>query len=70
MDPEVLEAEFKAMKIKSARSDNDPHVEQRIAYNDYVMNDNRLENSLKFIPIWLEAFLMISISMTFGPVFT
>ena len=41
----------------------------RLANNDFVNNESRFENSLKFLPIWSEAFVMISLAWTFGPVF-
>ena len=41
----------------------------RLAHNDFVNNESRFENSLKFLPIWSEAFVMISLAWTFGPVF-
>jgi hypothetical protein len=34
-----------------------------------VNNENRFENSLKFLPIWSEAFVLISLAWTFGPIF-
>lgn len=43
--------------------------EKRIAINDFIQNENRQENSLKFLPIWIEAFVLTSLSATFGPVF-
>lgn len=42
--------------------------EKRIAINDFIQNENRNENSLKFLPIWIEAFVLTSLSGTFGPV--
>ena len=42
----------------------------RLAHNDFNNNDARFENSLKFLPIWAEAFVITSIAFTFGPIFT
>jgi len=41
----------------------------RIASNDFVANDTRFENSLKFLPIWCEAFVLTSLVWTFAPLF-
>lgn len=42
--------------------------EKRISHIDFVDNDTRYENSLKFLPIWLEAFMLTALSNAFGPV--
>lgn len=68
LDPEVLEAEFIHLKIQSATNMNDPNLDQRIAHNDFTTNDTRVENSLKFLPLWIEAFILVAINMTFGPI--
>lgn len=41
--------------------------EKRIAVNDFLLNENRAENSLKFLVMWLEAFLITALTGTFGP---
>jgi hypothetical protein len=66
---EILAA-FRARRLKSAASAagsdfGDQKSEARIAINDFASNDMRIENSLKFIPMWLEAFLIMSIAWTF-----
>jgi hypothetical protein len=44
--------------------------EERIAVNDFLSNENRVENSLKFLVMWLEAFLITALVGTFGPIFS
>lgn len=44
------------------------NTEERIAINDFLSNENRVENSLKFLVMWLEAFVLTSIMGTFAPV--
>ena len=33
-------------------------ADARLAVNDYINSDTRFENSLKFLPIWTEAFII------------
>lgn len=70
IDPDVLYMEFVQMRIISAGKEaaNVGIGEKRIAINDFIQNENRNENSLKFLPIWIEAFMLTSLSGTFGPV--
>ena len=44
-------------------------ADTRLAHNDFFNSEARLENSLKFLPIWSEAFVITSIAWTFGPIF-
>lgn len=41
----------------------------RIAINDFSspLLEMRIENSLKFIPMWLEAFIIMALAWTFQP---
>jgi len=57
------------VRLPSAGTDN-VNSEVRIAVNDFLSNDNRVENSLKFLVMWLEAFLITSLTGTFGPIFS
>jgi hypothetical protein len=66
LNPEVLEAEFRAMKIESACSEADG--DERIAHNDFTVNETRIENSVKFMPLWIEAFVLTAITLTFGSI--
>lgn len=38
--------------------------------NKFLNDEIRYENSLKFTPIWIEAFLIFSVIWTFGSVMT
>jgi hypothetical protein len=72
LDPMEILAAFKARRLRSAATEvgsdfGDKQSEARIAINDFASNDMRIENSLKFIPMWLEAFLIMSIAWTFQP---
>ena len=65
---------FQNMKVKSAGEAHSGDFvggkgETRISYNDYVTNEARFENSLKFLPIWCEAFVITAIIWTFVPLF-
>ena len=70
VDPSKLLAEFKDMRLLSAKTDNDKNSEDtaRIPHTDFVTSESRYENSLKFLPIWLEAFVITSMALTFGPI--
>ena len=64
---------FKNKRLKSAANEvgsefGPKKVDFRIAINDFASNDMRIENSLKFIPMWLEAFTIMSIAWTFQPI--
>lgn len=39
-----------------------------MANNDISSNDSRIENSLKFLPLWIEAFIITALTLSFGPV--
>jgi hypothetical protein len=70
LDPMEILAAFKARRLKSAANEvgsdfGDKQSSARIAINDFASNEMRIENSLKFIPMWLEAFLIMSIAWTF-----
>lgn len=39
-----------------------------MANNDFSSNDSRIENSLKFLPLWIEAFIITSLALSFGPI--
>lgn len=67
LDPDELEAEFKGFKLASATS-NQNDGEFRMANNDFSSNDSRIENSLKFLPLWIEAFIITSLTLSFGPI--
>lgn len=43
--------------------------DKRAPMNDFISNETRFENSLKFTPIWLEAFIITSIVWAFGGLF-
>lgn len=40
----------------------------RLAHNDFFNLESRQENSLKYLPIWSEAFVITSLVWTFAPV--
>lgn len=40
----------------------------RLALNDFYYSEARFENSLKFLPIWAEAFVITALAWTFAPV--
>ena len=65
LDPAELEATFKAMKVASSAEETD---ELRFACNDILCSESRQENSLKYLALWLEAFVITAIAMTFGPI--
>ena len=67
LDPDVLQSEFTVTRLPSAANDK-VNSEKRIAVNDFLSNDNRVENSLKFLVMWLEAFLITALTGTFGPI--
>lgn len=67
LDPTELESTFKAMKVASVTVTEEVD-DQRLACNDFLASENRLENSLKFLPLWIEAFILTALSMTFGPI--
>jgi len=69
LDPEVLQTEFSVIRLPSAAT-NTVNSEERIAVNDFLSNENRVENSLKFLVMWLEAFLITALVGTFGPIFS
>ena len=57
--PETFGDNYKEVKkIKDAR----------LAHNDFLNLESRLENSLKYLPIWAEAFVITSLVWTFAPV--
>ena len=65
---------FKGAKLTSAIGESTAEFvgkssDARLANNDFVNNESRQENSLKFLPIWSEAFVLMSLAWTFGPVF-
>jgi hypothetical protein len=68
LDPIALEKEFKRMRIPKADKGEDLHNLFRLAYNDFVSSDARLENSLKYVAPWCEAFVISGLLNTFGPV--
>ncbi len=41
-----------------------------MSHNDFYNNESRFENSLKFLPIWAEAFVITSLVWTFAPIFS
>ena len=69
LDPEILQSEFTVKRLPSAGNDN-VNSEERIAVNDFLSSENRAENSLKFLVMWLEAFLLTALTGTFGPIFS
>ena len=74
VDAEKLYEIFKSLRLTSAIGESTTEFvgkssEARLANNDFVNNESRFENSLKFLPIWSEAFVLTSLAWTFGPVF-
>lgn len=58
------------MRVSKADSGDNLHGHFRLAYNDFISNETRNENSLKFVPLWCEAFVITAISSTFGAILT
>ena len=61
------------MRLESASKESSMSVSnveevKRIVTTDFVSNESRKENSQKFLPIWLEAFMLTAMAHTFGPV--
>lgn len=54
------------MRLLSSGKDATTNTFQRIAVNDFIQNENRQENSLKFLPIWMEVFVITALAGTFG----
>ena len=74
VDAVELLAMFMGIRLTSAKGESTTEFvgsssDARLANNDFVNNESRFENSLKFLPIWSEAFVMMSLAWTFGPVF-
>jgi len=67
ISPYELESEFKQYKIPSITL-TPGEDSKRLPYCDFLSNETRLENSLKYLPIWIEAFIITSITMTFGQI--
>ena len=73
-DPISLLELFKGSRLTSAIGESTSEFvgkssDARLANNDFINNESRQENSLKFLPIWSEAFVLISLAWTFGPIF-
>jgi hypothetical protein len=68
MDPTELEAKFKAARLARAVTGDDLHGHFRLSHNDFISNETRNENSMKFVAIWCEAFLLTAIAHSFGAV--
>lgn len=79
--PEDEEEKFEPMQIlqrflgnRLAATTRDNHNglgkrnDARLAMNDFYNNESRFENSLKFLPIWAEAFVITALAWTFAPV--
>jgi hypothetical protein len=68
MDPVELETQFRAARLARAVTGDDLHGNFRLAHNDFTSNEARNENSLKFVALWCEAFLLTAIAHSFGAV--
>ena len=73
IDPVALLGRFMGIRLTSAVGESTTEFvgsssDARLANNDFVNNEARFENSLKFLPIWSEAFVLLSLAWTFGPV--
>lgn len=74
IEPQEIYDRFMAMRLKSAAGEVSGEFvgakgEFRISVCDYTNNETRFENSLKFLPIWCEAFVVTSLVWTFIPLF-
>ena len=59
------------MKLKSVVSANTANESgKRMAVNDFVSNEMRTENSLKFMPLWMEAFFLTALTASFRSILT
>ena len=68
LNPDHLEKEFKRLRVSKADKGEDLHNLYRLAYNDFVSSDARLENSLKYVAPWCESFTISALLTTFGSV--
>lgn len=64
---------FTELRLSATTGDNYTGVSKRsdarLAHNDFYNQESRQENSLKYLPIWSEAFVITSLVWTFASVF-
>ena len=62
---------FLELRLSATTGDNyevGKRADARLAHNDFYNLESRQENSLKYLPIWSEAFVITSIVWTFASV--
>ena len=74
IDPFGIMDYFRQLRLTATTGDNFAGVgkrsDARLAHNDFYNLESRQENSLKYLPIWAEAFVITSLAWTFAPIFT
>lgn len=73
IDPFAIIDYFRQMRLTATTGDNFHGVSKRsdarLAHNDFLNLESRMENSLKNLPIWSEAFVITALAWTFAPIF-
>ena len=73
-EPMAILAKFSQLRLDATTGDNyqgiGKRADARLAHNDFYNLESRQENSLKYLPIWAEAFVITAIVWTFAPVLT
>lgn len=72
LEPMAILQQFINQRLDATTGDNfagiSRRADARLAHNDFYNLESRQENSLKYLPIWSEAFVITSIVWTFAPV--
>lgn len=71
-EPFAILNKFIELRLEATTGDNYKGIgkrnDARLAHNDYYNLESRQENSLKYLPIWSEAFVITSLVWTFAAV--
>ena len=74
IEPMVILQQFLEQRLDATTGDNFSGISRRpdarLAYNDFYNLESRQENSLKYLAIWSEAFVITSLVWTFAPILT
>ena len=74
IEPMAILQRFIDQRLDATTGDNyqgiSRRADARLAHNDFFNIESRQENSLKYLPIWSEAFVITSLAWTFAPVLT
>ena len=72
INPMLILQQFMGHRLDATSGDNFSGISRRpdarLAYNDFYNLESRQENSLKYLPIWSEAFVITSMVWTFAPI--